>query len=128
MLFCLLPKSPYPHSTATSWTPAGKAWRARPISANIEAPSVPTRSARCSARRRSVRYGGEDGDEEEEEDNYGHNEEIAKLELYSRAARGEALIIHANVDGDRVEVLIFKVRFKISSIPLCYMISFEEDF
>ncbi|OMO60714.1 hypothetical protein CCACVL1_23937 [Corchorus capsularis] len=62
----------------------------------------------CFARRR-VRYddedeeinGGEGGD-------YGYNEEIAMLELYSQSARGEALLIHAIVDEQEVEVLIFK--------------------
>ena len=59
----------------------------------------------CAARRQ-VRYqnGDEDGDDE-----YGHNEEIAKLELYSQSARGEALLVHAMVDREEVDVLIFKV-------------------
>ncbi|XP_054810304.1 uncharacterized protein LOC129311858 [Prosopis cineraria] len=56
-------------------------------------------SALCGARRR-VRY------EDEEED--GHNEQIAKLELYSQSARGEALLVHALVDDEEVDVLIFK--------------------
>ncbi|XP_028767186.1 uncharacterized protein LOC114724897 isoform X2 [Neltuma alba] len=60
-------------------------------------------SALCRARRR-VRY--EDDDVIEDED--GHNEQIAKLELYSQSARGEALLVHALVDGEDVDVLIFK--------------------
>ena len=62
-------------------------------------------SIRCRARRR-VRYEDED---EGEEDEYGHNAEIAMLELYSQSARGEALLVHAMVDDQDVEVLIFKV-------------------
>ncbi|KAJ9708541.1 hypothetical protein PVL29_000534 [Vitis rotundifolia] len=61
-------------------------------------------SIRCRARRR-VRYEDED---EGEEDEYGHNAEIAMLELYSQSARGEALLVHAMVDDQDVEVLIFK--------------------
>ncbi|XP_059447876.1 uncharacterized protein LOC132179224 [Corylus avellana] len=58
----------------------------------------------CGARRRAVRYGGEEDGEEE----YGHNEEIAMLEFYSQSAKGEALIVHAVVDDEEVQVLIFK--------------------
>lgn len=53
-----------------------------------------------------MRYEDED---EGEEDEYGHNAEIAMLELYSQSARGEALLVHAMVDDQDVEVLIFKV-------------------
>ena len=56
----------------------------------------------CGARRRAVRYG---------EEEYGHNEEIAMLEFYSQSAKGEALIVHAVVDDEEVQVLIFKVSF-----------------
>jgi hypothetical protein len=59
----------------------------------------------CGARRQ-VRYQDED---EDGDDEYGHNEEISKLEFYSQSARGEALIVHALVDQNEVEVLIFKV-------------------
>ena len=61
----------------------------------------------CAVRRRSVRYDEEDDEDEE----YGHNEQIASLELYSQSAKGEALIVHAVVDEEEVEVLIFKVSF-----------------
>lgn len=59
----------------------------------------------CGARRQ-VRYQDED---EDRDDEYGYNEEISKLEFYSQSARGEALIVHALVDQNEVEVLIFKV-------------------
>ncbi|XP_022775693.1 uncharacterized protein LOC111317528 [Durio zibethinus] len=59
----------------------------------------------CGARRR-VRY--EDEDDERGEEEHGYNEEIAMLELYSQSARGEALLVHALVDEQEVEVLIFK--------------------
>ncbi|XP_030529271.1 uncharacterized protein LOC115740047 [Rhodamnia argentea] len=69
-------------------------------------------SVPCAARRRSVRHGG-GGEEEDEEDRgdgeeHGHNKEIVMLELYSQSARGEALVVHAAVDGEEVEVLIYK--------------------
>ncbi|KAK7407690.1 hypothetical protein VNO78_09707 [Psophocarpus tetragonolobus] len=55
----------------------------------------------CAARRQ-IRY--QDGNDEE----YGHNEDIAKLEFYSQSAKGEALLVHALVDQQQVDVLIFK--------------------
>ncbi|KAL1176837.1 hypothetical protein V6Z11_A04G186900 [Gossypium hirsutum] len=59
----------------------------------------------CAAARRRIRY--ENDDDEEEKEN-GYNEEIAMLEIYSQSAREEALIVHALVDEQEVEVLIFK--------------------
>ena len=74
---------------------------------NVFKPGVYSSTTRCAARRR-VRYDvdEDDGDEDEEEE---HNKEIALLELYSQSVRGEALIVHAMVDDQPVEVLIFKV-------------------
>ncbi|KAL9244125.1 hypothetical protein vseg_017933 [Gypsophila vaccaria] len=62
-------------------------------------------TTKCEARRR-VRI--ENEDENEEDEGYGYNEEIGMLELYSQSARGEALLVTALVDGQQVEVLIFK--------------------
>ncbi|XP_057445535.1 uncharacterized protein LOC130737722 [Lotus japonicus] len=53
----------------------------------------------CAARRQ-VRF--------QDDDEYGHNEEIAQLEFYSQSARGEAILVHALVDQEEVDVLIFK--------------------
>lgn len=72
----------------------------------------------CCAARRRVRY-DDDEDENEDEENEEQNKEIALLELYSQSVRGEALIVHAMVDGQPVEVLIFKV----CSLPIS-LISF----
>ncbi|KAK7348922.1 hypothetical protein VNO80_23701 [Phaseolus coccineus] len=58
----------------------------------------------CSARRQ-IRYQDEEEDRDEE---YGHNEEITKLEIYSQSAKGEALLVHALLDQEEVELLIFK--------------------
>eukprot|EP00257_Ricinus_communis_P011751 XP_002533197.2 uncharacterized protein LOC8270677 [Ricinus communis] len=66
---------------------------------------VPVSWLRCSARRR-VRY--EDENDDDDDDEYGHNEEIAILEFYSQSAREEALLVHAAVDEQEAEVLIFK--------------------
>ncbi|XP_052205517.1 uncharacterized protein LOC127810217 [Diospyros lotus] len=66
---------------------------------------VPT--TRCRARRRA-RSGYRD-EEEEEEEEYGHNAEIAMLELYTQSAKDEALVVRAMVDEEEeAEVLIFK--------------------
>lgn len=46
--------------------------------------------------------------EDDREEEYGHNLEIAMLEFYSQSAIGEALLVHAIVDEQEVEVLIFK--------------------
>ncbi|XWS63981.1 hypothetical protein CRYUN_Cryun06bG0148000 [Craigia yunnanensis] len=59
----------------------------------------------CGARRR-VRY--EDEEDEGGEEEHGYNEEIAMLELYSQSTREEAILVHALVDKQEVEVLIFK--------------------
>ncbi|KAF7044171.1 hypothetical protein CFC21_053433 [Triticum aestivum] len=56
----------------------------------------------CGARRR-VRY-----EEEEDEEEYGHNEEMARLETYSEGARDVALLVTAAVDGELESVLVFK--------------------
>ncbi|KAK7308657.1 hypothetical protein VNO77_42277 [Canavalia gladiata] len=58
----------------------------------------------CGARRQ-IRYQDEDEDRDE---GYGHNEEIALLEIYSQSAKGEALLVHALVDQQEVDVIIFK--------------------
>lgn len=71
---------------------------------------------RCAARRR-VRY---DDDDEDEDEDYGHNHQIALLESYTQAATGEALIVHAMVDGDHVEVLVFKVFPLFCSEIYCF--------
>ncbi|CAL5400048.1 uncharacterized protein LOC114272839 [Camellia sinensis] len=66
------------------------------------------RSTHCRARRRVVRYNDEDEDDDDEEFEYGHNAEIAMLELYSQSARDEALLVTASVDDQDALVLIFK--------------------
>ncbi|XP_022942665.1 uncharacterized protein LOC111447634 [Cucurbita moschata] len=86
-------------------------------SLNFRARRRPQRLNDCAARRR-VRY----DDEEDEDEEYGHNEQIALLESYTQAAAGEALIVHAALDGDLVEVLVFKgfsscLSFATSSDP-----------
>lgn len=54
-----------------------------------------------------MRYGG--GDEEEEEQ--GHNWELALVESFSAAARGQAFLVRATVDGEEETVLVFRVSF-----------------
>ncbi|KAJ0636250.1 hypothetical protein HanOQP8_Chr17g0659811 [Helianthus annuus] len=60
-------------------------------------------STRCWAARRQVRYDDDENDQE-----YGHNEEIAILEFYTQVAKEEALLVKAVVDDQQVELLIFK--------------------
>ncbi|KAL8520788.1 hypothetical protein ACS0TY_011369 [Phlomoides rotata] len=53
----------------------------------------------CRARRRAI-Y--------EDDEERGYNEELAMLEMYSQLVRDEILLVHAMVDDEKVEVLIFK--------------------
>nr|XP_043608315.1 uncharacterized protein LOC122580106 [Erigeron canadensis] len=73
----------------------------RPPKSICQSPQPST--TRCWARRQ-VRY---NDDEDENDQEYGHNEEIAMLEFYSQIAQ-EALLVKAIVDDQEVEVLIFK--------------------
>lgn len=57
--------------------------------------------------RRMVRYDQEDEDEDEE---YGHNAEIAMIETYTELVQDEVLLVRAMVDGQEEEVMVFKVR------------------
>ncbi|XP_042502962.1 uncharacterized protein LOC122080132 [Macadamia integrifolia] len=61
------------------------------------------RSIHCTATRRRVRYEEEDVDED-----YGHNSDIAMLESYSESTRNEVLLVRALLDDQEEEVLIFK--------------------
>ncbi|KAL0372763.1 UNVERIFIED_CONTAM: hypothetical protein Scaly_0957900 [Sesamum calycinum] len=76
------------------------------------------RASRTPSRaRRRVIY-----DEEEEEEEYGYNEEIAMLEMYTQSMKDEILLVQTLVDGEQVEVLIFKgfsscLSYKTSSDP-----------
>lgn len=65
----------------------------------------------CSARRR-IRY----DEEEDTEEYYGHNAEIAMLEYYTQSVKEEALVVRAEVDELEVEVLIFKVSVSLSVV------------
>ncbi|XP_030496530.2 uncharacterized protein LOC115712401 [Cannabis sativa] len=61
----------------------------------------------ASARRRVQRF-NEDDDDDEEEEEYGYHEEIAMLELYSQNVRDEALLLQILLDGQEIQILIFK--------------------
>ncbi|KAI6677194.1 hypothetical protein NL676_037990 [Syzygium grande] len=82
-----LPSIPATHDQPCSSTRTKPTLRARkPYNSRPHDTTI-----RCAARRRSVRYGS--GGEEEED---------------GQSARGEALVVHAVVDGEEVEVLIYK--------------------
>lgn len=74
----------------------------------------------CSARRR-IRY----DEEEDTEEYYGHNAEIAMLEYYTQSVKEEALVVRAEVDELEVEVLIFKVSVSLSHISICKFTCFN---
>ncbi|KAL0446719.1 UNVERIFIED_CONTAM: hypothetical protein Slati_1799800 [Sesamum latifolium] len=73
-----------------------------------------------SCARRRVIY--DDDEEEKEDEEYGYNEEIAMLEMYTQSMKDEILLVQTLVDGEQVEVLIFKgfsscLSYKTSSDP-----------
>ncbi|XP_038892698.1 uncharacterized protein LOC120081685 [Benincasa hispida] len=92
---------PFPSNPNTSLTKISLSF---PIHKSLNFRTLLRRGRNGCAARRRVRY---DEDDDEDED-YGHNDQIALLESYTQATAGEALIVHATVDGDHVEVLVFK--------------------
>lgn len=56
--------------------------------------------------RRRVIYDDDDGDED-----YGYNKELAMLESYTQLVKDEVLLVQATVDKEQVEVLIYKVDY-----------------
>ncbi|CAN6281670.1 unnamed protein product [Urochloa humidicola] len=54
--------------------------------------------------RRRVRYEEDDEDDEE----WGHNEDVARMERYTEDARDQALLVKARVDDEVELVLVFK--------------------
>ncbi|XP_011070717.1 uncharacterized protein LOC105156318 [Sesamum indicum] len=78
------------------------------------------RASRTPSRaRRRVIY---DEEEEEEDEEYGYNEEIAMLEMYTQSMKDEILLVQTWVDEEQVEVLIFKgfsscLSYKTSADP-----------
>jgi hypothetical protein len=56
--------------------------------------------------RRRVRY---EEDEDEDDEEWGHNEDVARMERYTEDARDQALLVKARVDDEVEVVLVFKV-------------------
>lgn len=57
--------------------------------------------------RRQVRY-DEDDEEEDDGEEWGHNEDVARMERYSEDARDQALLVKARVDDEVEVVLVFR--------------------
>ncbi|PUZ37351.1 hypothetical protein GQ55_9G112700 [Panicum hallii var. hallii] len=55
--------------------------------------------------RRRVRY---EEDEDEDDEEWGHNEDVARMERYTEDARDQALLVKARVDDEVEVVLVFK--------------------
>ncbi|KAI3714435.1 hypothetical protein L1987_73038 [Smallanthus sonchifolius] len=72
--------------------------------------------SRCWAARRQVRY----DDEDENDQEYGHNEEIDILEFYTQVAKEEALLVKAVVDNQQLQLLIFKGFSSSLSSGTCF--------
>ncbi|KAJ1293912.1 hypothetical protein BS78_01G105700 [Paspalum vaginatum] len=54
--------------------------------------------------RRRVRY----EEDEEDDEEWGHNEDVARMERYTEDARDQALLVKARVDDEVEVVLVFK--------------------
>ena len=54
-----------------------------------------------------MRY--DEDDEEEGEEEWGHNEDVARMERYTEDARDQALLVKARVDDEVEVVLVFRV-------------------
>jgi len=53
-----------------------------------------------------VRY--EEDEDEEDDEEWGHNEDVARMERYTEDARDQALLVKARVDDEVEVVLVFK--------------------
>lgn len=62
-------------------------------------------------------------DAEDDDEEYGHNQEIEMIEGYSQAVTEEAIIVHAVVDEEELQIIIFKVRQDKTDFFLVYFIS-----
>lgn len=68
--------------------------------------------------RRQVRYDEED-EEEEDGEEWGHNEDVARMERYSEDARDQALLVKARVDDEVEVVLVFRVPRQTLTLLRC---------
>lgn len=103
----VVPSRSKPSYSTTASASSYSSFQAQNLNIQIRVYNLSRNSTLCGAARRRVRY--EDDENEEEGEEYGNNQEIAMLELYSQSSTEEALIVHAFVDDQEVEVLIFKV-------------------
>ncbi|KAL6001317.1 hypothetical protein ACLOJK_007051 [Asimina triloba] len=71
----------------------------------LQAAKMGTQRCEITHARRRVIYEDED---EEDEEGYGQNTEIAMLESYSESKADEVLLVRAWVDDHEEEVLVFK--------------------
>ncbi|KAL2627001.1 hypothetical protein AAZX31_07G158900 [Glycine max] len=79
----------------------------------------------CSARRQ-IRY--QDGDDADSDEEYGHNEQISKLESYSQSAKGEVLVVHALVDQEKLMCLSSRhllMKLSLRDSDHCHVLSFR---
>jgi hypothetical protein len=68
--------------------------------------------------RRQVRY-DEDDEEEDDGEEWGHNEDVARMERYSEDARDQALLVKARVDDEVEVVLVFRVPRQTLTLLRC---------
>lgn len=67
--------------------------------------------------RRQVRY--DEDDDEEDGEEWGHNEDVARMERYSEDARDQALLVKARVDDEVEVVLVFRVPRQTLTLLRC---------
>ncbi|TVU45394.1 hypothetical protein EJB05_04881, partial [Eragrostis curvula] len=100
------PPPPLRHRHGALLHPAAAPAQALLLQPRLATNDGPARAdgAVCRVRRR-VRY---EVDEEDDDEEWGHNEELASLERYSEDARDQALLVKARVDDEVEVVLVFR--------------------
>ncbi|XP_078441508.1 uncharacterized protein LOC144711395 [Wolffia australiana] len=95
------PPTRLPRQSLAAALPAAAPPPPPPFPRRLAAAGRPSAAWVCAARR-TLRYGGE------EEEEGAHNAELAMVELFSTAARGQAFLLQASVHGEDETVLVFR--------------------
>ncbi|KAL1556515.1 hypothetical protein AAHA92_12128 [Salvia divinorum] len=93
----------FPHPTTFSYTQTAPSYSS-PFSHNPLKIRIKRANETPHRARGRVIY-----DEEDEDEDYGYNEELAMLESYTQLVKDEILLVQAMVDDEQVEVLIYKI-------------------
>lgn len=93
----------FPHPNLFSYTQTAPSYSS-PFSNNPLKIRIKRANETLHRARRRIIY-----DDDNEDEDYGYNEELAMLESYTQLVKDEILLVQAMVDDEQVEVLIYKV-------------------